>query len=104
MDDLFNYVLAFYSKTLMDPEKLKKILGVFTITQKGLSLDEMLNVCKITVDEWRIFLAIFKTFIMHYKGYWIINNDMFKKVIIINLSIGTNEIFQNFPIVHKRFA
>jgi hypothetical protein len=32
MDELFNYVLAFYSKTLMDPEKLKKILGVFTIT------------------------------------------------------------------------
>jgi hypothetical protein len=42
----------------------------------------MLLVCKLTKEEWKTFLTFFKVFLMHYRGLWIINNDLFKKSLI----------------------
>lgn len=54
----------------------------FTITQKGLTVSEIMEICKITMDEWKLFLAYFKVFLMHHRQYWIINNDLFKGVLL----------------------
>jgi hypothetical protein len=41
-----------------------------------------LKVTKIEEEDWRLFLALFKSFMMHYSDLWIINNDLFKRAVI----------------------
>ena len=42
----------------------------------------MLDICTIGKEEWKIFIVFFKVFFINYKEYWIMNNDIFKKVLI----------------------
>ena len=36
------------------------------------------------MTEWKLFIGIFKTFLMTYKDFWILNNDAFKTAILKN--------------------
>ncbi|EAS04845.2 Sm protein (macronuclear) [Tetrahymena thermophila SB210] len=80
-NQLIEFILDFYSNSLMNKDKFIKLLRVFTLTQKGLTIEEIMGVTLITEDEWKLFLACFKVFILSYKGMWIMNNDALKKVI-----------------------
>jgi hypothetical protein len=44
------------------------------------------------MSEWRIFLAIFKVFILKYKDYWSMNNYSLKKQIIIKYKTDISDI------------
>ena len=48
----------------------------------------MLSICHFTLKEWRLFLIFFNCFLINYKGFWIINNDIFKKALINKFHTG----------------
>lgn len=76
-------MLDYYSEKLIsDKKKFIKLLLAFAHTQKGLSVSEIILVCKVTEAEWKLFVAFFKIYLMRFKEYWIINNDLFKSVLI----------------------
>ncbi|CAD8176209.1 unnamed protein product [Paramecium pentaurelia] len=82
LEDLVNFILDHYqAKMFKDQEKFIKMLLCFTITQKGLIIQEALTICQLNENDWKIFLVFFKVYLMHYKEYWIINNDIFKSII-----------------------
>ncbi|EGR26947.1 TPR repeat protein [Ichthyophthirius multifiliis] len=90
--DLINFTLDFFSNVIMQQETFRKLLRVFVLTQKGLTLDELKKITAISVPEWRIFLAFFKVFILKYKYYWQMNNFSLKKIIQNKYKIDTNEV------------
>lgn len=65
----------------MDPCKLRKLLITFNVSQKGLTYDELLEVSQLGLEEDKMFFALFKNFLIKYKGLWILNNDNLKKAI-----------------------
>jgi len=81
--ELNSYLLDYFSQNIADPEKFKGILVALNITEKGLSEEELLALTNISQKEWRMIVAVFKTFMMNYKDLWKINNETFKKVIRI---------------------
>jgi hypothetical protein len=66
----------------MDQEKFKKVLHLFCVCQKGLSMQEIFNMAKINQREWNLFLAIFKEFLIFYRNLFHITNSSFKKAIL----------------------
>ena len=58
-----------------------EILGILVHTQKGLTRSEIVSVTNITPEELKIFITLFRTFLMNFKDLWMIKNDCFKKVI-----------------------
>ncbi len=48
MEDLFDYVLDFWSDVLFDnEEKFKELIGLLISTQKGLTRQEIISIAKI---------------------------------------------------------
>lgn len=80
--ELLEFILDFYSNNLMNKEKFIKLLRISTLTQKGLTIEELVGITGITDDEWKLFVACFKVFILSFKGMWIMNNDSMKKIIL----------------------
>ena len=78
----------------MAETKFKTVISILTLTQKGLSVNEIFLISKINSSDWNNLLAIFKTFLMKYKGLWKINNEVFK-------SIVTKMYLQDSKIVKK---
>lgn len=52
----------------------------------------MIDVCSITMEEWKLFVIFFKMFLIKYKDYWIINNDIFKKALVTKYNTNTTAI------------
>ena len=40
-----------------------------------------MGITGVTEDEWKLFVACFKIFVLSYRGMWIMNNDSMKKII-----------------------
>ena len=78
----------------MSEIKFKTIISILTLTQKGLSVNEIFLISKINLNEWNNLLAVFKTFLMKYKGLWKINNEVFKAIV-------TKKYLQDSKIVKK---
>lgn len=82
VDDLFDFILDFWSGTLFQNEtKFKELIGLLISTQKGLTLSEIASVSKIESEELKLFITIFRSFLMNFKDLWMIKNDSFKRSI-----------------------
>ena len=92
VNDLNDFVVDFYGKHLVDEQKFKRTLVCLTITDKGLTLTEILQFTSLTMSEWNSILAIFRTYLMKYKGLYKINNESFKKTINTKYVHNTKEI------------
>jgi hypothetical protein len=78
-----------------------------TITEKGLTLAEILQLTHLSPTEWNHLIAVFKTYMMKYKGLWKINNEPFKKAIttrylqdiqyVLRLHAQIAEVLQKTP-------
>lgn len=84
----------------MEESKFRKLLITFNLSQKGLTYDELLAITKISYEEGRLFLTLFKNFLIQYKGLWILNNDMLKKVITQKYMTNSQEINK----IHEEIA
>jgi hypothetical protein len=73
--------LDFYSTAIVDKTKYEKVLSALTITEKGLLLQEIFDLTKVTPREWAMFVGVFKNYMMKYRGLWKITNEFFKKAI-----------------------
>lgn len=84
----------------MDEEKFIKLIRVFTLTQKGLTIEEIMKITGVTEIEWTLFAVVFKVFVLKYKNYWIMNNDTMKRVILKKYDVAI------YPIkdLHKEIA
>ena len=80
-EELNEYIVEYFSNNTIDHVKYKKALSILTLTQKGLTLSEIMDITKMTVDEWNILVACLKTYLMKYRTFWKINNENFKKAI-----------------------
>ncbi len=81
VDGLLFFLLDYFSKNIMDPDNFKALLTAMTITEKGLTETELLDLVRIQPKEWKSLVAVFKNFFMKYKDLWKINNEPFKKAI-----------------------
>ena len=97
---LFDYILDFYGNNLMELEKFKKLLFVLIITQKGLTIDELKMVTKITDQEWKMFITCFKTFLQNFKDLWVINNSALERAIVVKFG----ESQEDKDKLHKEIA
>eukprot|EP01017_Pseudomicrothorax_dubius_P048908 TRINITY_DN9001_c0_g2_i1.p1 TRINITY_DN9001_c0_g2~~TRINITY_DN9001_c0_g2_i1.p1 ORF type:complete len:336 (-),score=56.78 TRINITY_DN9001_c0_g2_i1:34-1041(-) len=105
-EQLFDFILEFYSQKMLQAEKFRKILCAITLTQKGLTLAELTHLVRINDREWKKLIAVFKVFLMTYKGYWKINSEPFKKAVyekfmkdddyVLKLHIEIAEILSKF--------
>ena len=75
-------MIDFYSDVLMPYTKFRKLIALFTLTQKGLTSSEVLEATKVTSTQWNKAIAVFKVFLMKYQEFWKINNEVFKKAIM----------------------
>lgn len=71
--------LEFFKNRIIPEESFKKLFGVLTLTQKGLSIDEIQRIITISDAKWHMVLVFFKSFFMLYKGLWKNNNDFLKR-------------------------
>lgn len=57
------------------------MIGLLISTQKGLTRGEITSITKIDHEELKLFITIFRAFLMNFKELWMIKNDSFKKSI-----------------------
>lgn len=82
MDELFDYLLDFWSNSLFsNPDQFKEVINLLISTQKGLTKGEIVAITKIDSEELKIFINIFRPFIMNFNSLWMIKNDSFKQSI-----------------------
>jgi len=81
IDQLNHFILDHFSNNIMNPESFKALLTAMTITEKGLTETELLDLVKVQTKEWKFLVAVFKNFFMKHKDLWKINNEPFKKAI-----------------------
>lgn len=62
-------------------EKFKELIGLLISTQKGLTRGEIISITKIDPEELKLFITIFRAFLMNFKDLWMIKNDSFKRSI-----------------------
>lgn len=78
---LIGIILEFYSTHLMNKEKFIKLLTVFSLSQKGLTIEEIIAITNVSDEEWKLFLGVFKVFVLNFKGLWIVNSDLLKRIV-----------------------
>lgn len=75
-------MLDFWGQCLFAHEdQFKEVINLLVSTQKGLTKGEILAITKIDGEELKIFISIFKPFIMNFNSLWMIKNDSFKQSI-----------------------
>lgn len=57
------------------------MIGILVSTQKGLTISEIVSIIGITQEELKLFITLFRSFLMNFKELWMIKNDCFKKAI-----------------------
>ena len=62
-------------------EKFKELISLLISTQKGLTRGEIISITKIDPEELKLFITIFRAFLMNFKDLWMIKNDSFKRSI-----------------------
>jgi hypothetical protein len=82
VDQLFDYLLEFWSNSLFShQDQFKELISLLISTQKGLTRGEILSITKMDPEELKLFITIFRPFLMNFKELWMIKNDSFKKSI-----------------------
>jgi hypothetical protein len=82
VEGLFDYILEFWSKILFpNEEKFKELIGLLISTQKGLTRSEIISITKIDHEDLKLFITVFRAFLMNFKDLWMIKNDSFKRSI-----------------------
>lgn len=76
----------------MIKDKFIKLMRIFTLTQKGLTIEEVMEMTGITEAEWKLFMACFKVFVINYNGYLIMNNNTMKRVFLKKYEISVSEV------------
>ncbi len=61
----------------------------------------MKTIADIKDEEWKVYLAVFKVFLMHYKELWIVNNDSFKKAIFLKYHSDPATILETHKVNNK---
>ena len=82
IDELFDFSLNYLENCLLDKASFTSISMLFSVITKGVTIDEILRICGITIKDWKLYLSVFKSFIMNYDTIWIANNEFFKNALI----------------------
>lgn len=98
--NLIEFIVDFYSDHLFHKEKFLKLLRVFSLTQKGLTLEEIMFLTDVNEEEWKLFLSCFKVFVLGFKGLWIFNNDSMKRVVLDKFKLEPAKVTE----VHQEIA
>ena len=62
------------------------------MTQKGLTIEELVGMTGVLDEEWRVFIACFKAFVLNFKGLWIMNNEIMKRVVLEKYKVDHAEL------------
>jgi hypothetical protein len=60
----------------------------------------MMEVCNISNEDWKLFLAFFKMFLMNHKDLWIISNEIFKSVVTKRYHKSPTQVIE----LHEKIA
>ena len=104
VEALFDYLVNFWSTVLFEnnEEKFKELIGLLISTQKGLTRGEIISITKIDHEELKLFITIFRAFLMNFKDLWMIKNDSFKRSINKKYEFNMTEINEKIAETLKR--
>jgi len=85
LEFFFEFIIDFFSKYLIDRQIFDKLMKVLILTQKGLTFYEIQQLTSITDEQWAIFVAVFKIFLLKHKEFYLINNNFLKKRLFAKL-------------------
>jgi hypothetical protein len=68
------------------------VISLLISTQKGLTRGEILSITKMNPEELKLFIVIFRPFLMNFKDLWMIKNDSFKKSIFKKYDLISTQI------------
>ncbi len=68
------------------------MISLLISTQKGLTRGEILSITKMNPEELKLFIVIFRPFLMNFKDLWMIKNDSFKKSIFKKYDLISTQI------------
>jgi hypothetical protein len=77
IQDLYNLVIDFWTEHSPLKNRLENILTYLSLTQKGLSQKEIINIGRMTESEWSILQVIFSPVIIKYEGVYSIKSTSF---------------------------
>jgi hypothetical protein len=60
LDELEDFLIGFWEEQLDNRSKLKDLLVALSITQKGLTTKELMELCGICQTEWSWLSTVFK--------------------------------------------
>jgi hypothetical protein len=76
------------------------LLLALSISQKGLTSEELQNLCNIDATQWKWLSAVFRVVLVEYKGLWMIHDSTFKATVIKRYAIKDQIISS----LHERIA
>ena len=80
---MFGFTLEFWgTKLFTSEEQFKDLITLLISTQKGLAKSELLSVTHMDPEELKLFIAIYRPFMMNFNDLWMIKNDTFKAAMI----------------------
>jgi hypothetical protein len=68
------------------------LINLLISTQKGLTKGELLSVTKMELEEFKLFVTIFRPFMMNFNDLWMIKNDTFKDAILALYDFAPTQI------------
>jgi hypothetical protein len=77
IQDLYNLVIDFWTEHSPLKNRLENILTYLSLTQKGLSQKEIINIGRMTESDWSILQVIFSPVIIKYEGVYSIKSTSF---------------------------
>jgi hypothetical protein len=75
------FILQYFSSRIVKAEIFKEIMLVLSVTQKGLTVEELIRLSMASQDDLRVIFLVFRVFFMNYEGFWKNNSDIFRKAV-----------------------
>jgi len=79
---LYNFILDFWIEHSHLGTKIQSALIYLSLTQKGLTARELVNLTKMSESDWNYFLIIFNCLTIKYEGIYSIKSISFIEYIL----------------------
>lgn len=71
-------LIEFFEDKICQPSQFREVMLFLTLTFKGLTLTELMNLTKIDQQQWKQLLVFFKPYFFTFKGLWSVSDESFK--------------------------
>ena len=75
-------LLNYFEQKICDATQFKEVMLFMTLTFKGLTLEELMHLTKITIQQWKLLLVFFKPYFFTFKGLWSVSDESFKSSVL----------------------